>query len=182
METEQVKEVAKRLRPIIKGKTADDVIFLCIGTDRSTGDSLGPLVGTQLRKKGYQVIGDIDDPTHALNVQERWEHARKTGKYVIAIDACLGNANRVGYITAKPEPLSPGAGAGKDLGRVGHAGIYGVVNVSGYMEHIVLQNTRLSLVLKMVDIITQAITQTLKEPKAYISTYQEVAISTIEVG
>ena len=26
------------------------VIFLCIGTDRSTGDSLGPLVGHKLRK------------------------------------------------------------------------------------------------------------------------------------
>ena len=25
------------------------VIFLCIGTDRSTGDSLGPLVGHKLR-------------------------------------------------------------------------------------------------------------------------------------
>ena len=26
------------------------VVFLCIGTDRSTGDSLGPLIGYKLRK------------------------------------------------------------------------------------------------------------------------------------
>ena len=27
------------------------VVIVCIGTDRSTGDSLGPLVGTFLKKK-----------------------------------------------------------------------------------------------------------------------------------
>lgn len=28
----------------------DDVIIICIGTDRSTGDSLGPIVGYKLSK------------------------------------------------------------------------------------------------------------------------------------
>ena len=27
------------------------IVFVCIGTDRSTGDSLGPLVGTLLKEK-----------------------------------------------------------------------------------------------------------------------------------
>ena len=31
------------------------VVFLCIGTDRSTGDSLGPLIGSRLEAEG---IGD----------------------------------------------------------------------------------------------------------------------------
>lgn len=26
------------------------IVLVCVGTDRSTGDSLGPLVGTQLKK------------------------------------------------------------------------------------------------------------------------------------
>ena len=35
------------LKPIIKDKRP--IIFLCIGTDRSTGDSLGPLIGYKLQ-------------------------------------------------------------------------------------------------------------------------------------
>ena len=48
------------------------VIFLCIGTDRSTGDSLGPLVGHKLRKcrlKKAAVIGTLDKPVHAMNLE-----------------------------------------------------------------------------------------------------------------
>jgi hypothetical protein len=40
-----------------------DLMFLCIGTDRSTGDSLGPLVGTMLEEAGYpHVIGTLQYP------------------------------------------------------------------------------------------------------------------------
>ena len=48
------------------------VIFLCIGTDRSTGDSLGPLGGHKLRKcrlKKAAVIGTLDKPVHAMNLE-----------------------------------------------------------------------------------------------------------------
>ena len=34
----------------------DQVLLLCIGTDRSTGDSLGPLIGYQLRNRGLKHI------------------------------------------------------------------------------------------------------------------------------
>ena len=37
----------RELTPILKSKRV--IIFLCIGTDRSTGDSLGPLVGYKLK-------------------------------------------------------------------------------------------------------------------------------------
>ena len=33
----------------------EKVLFLCIGTDRSTGDSLGPLIGHQLYRKGLRL-------------------------------------------------------------------------------------------------------------------------------
>jgi hypothetical protein len=41
---------------------------------------------------------------------------------------------------------------------VGDYHLIGVVNVAGYMEHVVLQNTRLSLVIRMADVITEALT------------------------
>ena len=33
------------IREEMAAKGKDGIMFLCIGTDRSTGDSLGPLVG-----------------------------------------------------------------------------------------------------------------------------------------
>ncbi|MCX7773123.1 MAG: spore protease YyaC, partial [Clostridia bacterium] len=49
------------------------VVVMCIGTDRSTGDSLGPLVGDMLTKwklPGVQVYGTLDNPVHARNLEE----------------------------------------------------------------------------------------------------------------
>ncbi|WP_276322275.1 DUF1256 domain-containing protein [Cohnella luojiensis] len=44
----------------------DELTFLCIGTDRSTGDSLGPWVGTMLEEKGFtRVIGTLREPCDA---------------------------------------------------------------------------------------------------------------------
>ncbi|MNE77605.1 hypothetical protein D3C80_1739330 [compost metagenome] len=44
---------------------------------------------------------------------------------------------------------------------MGDISIYGIVNVGGFMEYMVLQNTRLSLVMRMADEIITAITQVL---------------------
>ena len=49
------------------------LVFCCIGTDRSTGDALGPMTGsflTQLVSFPFQVVGTLDNPLHALNLEE----------------------------------------------------------------------------------------------------------------
>lgn len=139
-----------------------DIVFVCIGTDRSTGDSLGPIIGSKLKKlypKNISVYGTLDVPVHALNLKETSEHIKRTHTfpYIIAIDACLGELKNVGMITLASGSLKPGAGVNKKLPEVGHLHITGIVNVGGFMEYFVLQNTRLSLVMKMADTIASAI-------------------------
>jgi putative sporulation protein YyaC len=137
--------------------TNDDVVFVCIGTDRLTGDSLGPLVGIFLCELGYEnVIGTINDPVHAVNLHERLREI-ESGKIVIAIDASLGGVDSVGTYSVIHGSIKPGAGLNKDLGEVGDYSIVGVVNVGGYMEHFVLANTRLSVVMRMARDIVDAI-------------------------
>jgi len=138
-------------------------IILCIGTDRSTGDSLGPLTGWRLTSllhdTGIEVFGTVDNPLHAQNlVQNLSAISEKTSRHpVIAVDACLGQHTNVGTVLLVQEALKPGSGVCKELPPVGDISISGIVNVGGFMELQVLQNTRLSLVLKMSQIIANSI-------------------------
>ncbi|WP_026476772.1 spore protease YyaC [Alkaliphilus transvaalensis] len=142
----------------------NEIVFLCIGTDRSTGDSLGPLIGYKLSShmKNYSntyLWGTLDDPVHAKNLQEKIDTIYKTysNPFIIAIDACLGKMDRIGFVKIGYGPLKPGAGVNKDLPSIGNIHITGIVNLSGYMEYLVLQNTRLNLVMKMADTISEGI-------------------------
>jgi len=138
-----------------------DIVVLCIGTDRSTGDCLGPLVGYKLKDlklKNVHIIGSLDEPVHAKNLEMYIDNLNVyTNPFVIAIDACLGKVDRIGFISIKEGPLTPGAGVNKKLPPVGHISITGIVNVSGFMEIAVLQNTRLSLVMNLANVISSGI-------------------------
>ncbi|MCX7709775.1 MAG: spore protease YyaC [Clostridia bacterium] len=155
------------------------VVFICIGTDRSTGDSLGPLIGYKingLKYKNFYFFGTLDEPVHAKNLQQTMKNVfeRYENPYIIAIDACLGRMDHVGYITVGEGPIKPGSGVNKDLEPVGHGHITGIVNFGGFMDFLVLQNTRLSIVMKMADIISMSIRYVLwkisNDPTAFTAT------------
>lgn len=138
------------------------VCVLCIGTDRSTGDSLGPLVGTELRREprvDAVVIGHLDRPLHAANMIEELSVVSTITPQpvVIAVDACLGSHDQVGTVVIGRGPLRPGAGVNKCLPPVGDIYVTGTVNVGGFMEYLVLQNTRLGLVFSMANVIARGL-------------------------
>jgi putative sporulation protein YyaC len=135
-------------------------VIVCIGSDRSTGDSLGPLVGRALAFKNQNnVFGTLERPVHALNVFETLDYISRNfvNPYIIAIDACLGQLSNVGMIQAMRGPVLPGAGVNKQLPPIGDFHINGVVNVSGHREYSVLQSTRLYLVSRMADVIADSL-------------------------
>lgn len=140
-----------------------DIVILCIGTDRSTGDSLGPLVGYRLAnhysKLNVNVLGTLKDPVHAKNLEEKinYVYDNITNPFIIAIDASLGRMENIGKINLYNGPIFPGAGVNKSLQPVGDISLTGIVNMSGFMEYLVLQNTRLSIVMDMADIISLSI-------------------------
>lgn len=139
-----------------------EIILLCIGSDRSTGDSLGPLVGHKLAKyplPRVTVYGTLDDPVHAANLSSKISqiNTNHTSPFIIAIDASLGTMDHVGFITVSDGPLHPGLGVNKTLPCIGDMHITGIVNFSGMMESLLLQTTRLSKVMLLADIISQSI-------------------------
>lgn len=139
-----------------------NIVFVCIGTDRSTGDSLGPLIGYKMNNIKYSNIfihGTLESPVHAKNLDQvvKSIYEQYSSPFVVAIDACLGRMDHVGYITIGDGPIKPGSGVNKDLAPVGDMHITGIVNFGGFMDFLVLQNTRLSIVMKMADVISMGI-------------------------
>lgn len=157
-------EISVQLTELIlkSDKSLRDIVVLCIGTDRSTGDSLGPIVGYKLLnhpKNNLTVYGTLDNPVHALNLCETLEMIKRnhSNPYIIAIDASLGAAEHVGYITIGTGPVKPGLGVNKSLPDVGDIHITGIVNISGCMDPMLLQTTRLKTVMKLADIISTSL-------------------------
>lgn len=142
-----------------------EIIILCIGSDRITGDSLGPLIGQQLsryRWKNIHIYGTLDAPVHALNLESTLSGIKKRhpSALILAVDASLGSQKHIGYITAGICPIHPGSGVHKNLPAVGDLYITGILNASGSFEHFLLQTTRLSFVVQMADTITDGILRT----------------------
>ena len=138
------------------------VMFLCIGTDRSTGDSLGPLVGHKLRARKLRraaVIGTLDRPVHAMNLDlySRYIRLNYPDYVVVAIDASVGSPDHVGYATLGRGALQPGLGVSKNLEAVGDISITGIVGGAGSRDPVMLQSVRLSIVMKMADCICEGI-------------------------
>lgn len=137
-------------------------VFVCIGTDLVTGDSLGPMVGSVLRCSPdfpYMVYGTLSRPVHAVNLADTMTEvaSRHPGSPVIAIDASLGTRKHLHYITIAPGSLSPGAGVNKFLGTVGDISITGIINISGEYAHMILQTTHPSTVMFMAECIAKGI-------------------------
>ncbi|MBM7855806.1 putative sporulation protein YyaC [Desulfohalotomaculum tongense] len=151
-------------------KPGRPVVLVCIGTDRSTGDCLGPLVGSKLSEIGqdfFEVYGTLENPVHGGNLEEKLDEINKCyhNPLIIAVDASLGQLDNVGCVNIATGALKPGAGVHKKLPAVGDIHITGVVNVGGFMEYMVLQNTRLNLVMQLANLISDGLLATIVEYK-----------------
>lgn len=152
------------LRQVADKHQGQDVMFICIGTDRSTGDALGPLVGTRLAQHGLQVVGTMEEPCDATNLQSRLS-ALRDHVVTVAIDACLGHPGSVGQYLVSHSSLQPAESVGLAMPEVGQYSIACVVNVNGPKPYWTLQTTSLHHVMKMADEIADAIIESfLPEP------------------
>lgn len=166
-DTYAVRKFTNTLYSLIKDNTemGANIIILCIGTDRATGDCLGPIVGYKLKKmflENVVVYGTLSQPVHAKNIEETIQTIHKTyqNPFIIAIDACLGKMDHIGYVSLGKGSINPGAGVNKTLPAVGDMYITGIVNFSGFMDMLILQNTRLHTVMGMADFIAVGIRRT----------------------
>ncbi len=138
-------------------------VILCIGSDLSVGDSLGPVAGTKLREKlqglNCHVYGTLSKPITAHEVKYMNEFLRSTHPEnpVIAIDAAVGLAGDIGLIKLAKKGIKPGSGANKRLAKVGDVSIMGIVAEHSAFNYSLFSATRLNVVYKMAEIIAEGV-------------------------
>ena len=139
-------------------------VVLCIGSDLSVGDSLGPLVGTILKNRLSQhnifVYGTLGKPITAKEVgyMNNFLCNSHPGQKIIAVDAAVGDASDIGLIKIAPKGIKPGSGADKKLARVGDVSIMGIVAEKSLFNYALFSATRLNMVYRMANIIADGIT------------------------
>lgn len=106
-------------------------VILCIGSDRVTGDALGPIVGQMLIERNVDafVYGTLARPVTALNLKENMRHIKSVhgDKKVLAIDSSVGKISDVGKIRIAFGAIAPGSADGKNLPKVGDVSITATV-------------------------------------------------------
>lgn len=142
------------------------ILFMCLGTDKITGDSLGCRVGSSLESLGYKVIGTLNEPLHASNIVTRVKQINKKDfDLLIAIDSSLGSAENVGNVYLLDQPLRPGAAVMKSLPKIGDYSMIGVVGASSFWEgYNTLRDIQKSFILEIVDSIVYVIKEAVRIP------------------
>ena len=142
-------------------------VLLCVGSDLTIGDSLGPIVGSMLKYKtqGLRVFiyGTLSMPVTAKEIPYMRTFLKETHpqSQVLAIDAAVGESGDIGLLKCLSSPLFPGAGANKKLGAIGDVSIIGIVAEKSLHNFALLNTTRLNLVYSMAEIISDSIANVL---------------------
>ena len=92
--------------------------------DRSTGDSLGPLIGSRLEAEEISnvvVIGTLEHPVHAVNLDRTLEHIEEhyPDAIIIAVDAAVGRWDHGGARDTGKRTAPPGTGRSEGACRRG---------------------------------------------------------------
>ncbi len=146
-------------------------ILICVGSDMILGDSLGPLVGTMLRRKNITsyIYGTLNYPITAKEVEYAKTYIKQMhpGSIAVAIDAAVGNSEDIGLIRVINRGLKPGLGVDKNLGVIGDISIIGIVAGKSASNYNLFNLTRLNLVFKMAEKIADGIEKYLADIKNF---------------
>lgn len=155
-------------------KKCFEIVFLCIGTDRVVGDSLGPLVGTMLEEKlekynifNISIYGTLKENICYTNVKNTLEsiNNKHNNACIIVVDAALSNEDNIGKVFVKKGKMLLGKGLYKRKIEIGDISIKAVVGknykISKY-NFSSLQNISLNVVIRLAELISDGIFEVIK--------------------
>lgn len=111
----------------------DSIVFICIGSNKVTGDCLGPLVGSYL-KSMYKatVYGDMENPINYQNAEKIMKKVENNNSesLKVIIDSALGK--NIGDIIIDDGKVEIGKGLNKNKNIYGDISIKVVVGKNYY--------------------------------------------------
>ena len=155
------------------GKEYSNIIFLCIGTDRITGDTFGPLVGYKLDilfrdTNRINVIGNLSETVCCNNINSVLNNINEQYKnpFIVSIDSALSIVpENIGRIKVSEGGLCVGSGLDKNNVHIGDMNIKGIVGRDTrkpIQNFKILQNISLNLVMRLADTVSKGIYSTIK--------------------
>lgn len=151
-------------------KKCIEVTFLCVGTDRITGDCFGPLVGSKLTKElkkcnysNINVYGSLSENLSYENINRVIQNIDKK-TIIIVIDAALSKEENIGKIFVQKSKTILGKGLEKNKIEIGDISIKSVVAKDYKIAKCnfkALQNISLNGVMRLADIVSEGIFETI---------------------
>ena len=155
----------------INEKKYSDLIFVCIGTNKIVGDSLGPIVGEilkqNLKEKNISVIGDLK---YNVNINNIHKYVRKIendyeNPYIISIDSALSRTIAPENVFIIKKGLIPGSALkrkSKEIGNIAIKGIVGKYDKNSLMNFYNLKTVDYKLILRLSKNISKIILKSIK--------------------
>ena len=166
-------EITEKLKQYINcqknNKDFLNIVILCIGTDRMTGDSFGPLVGSLLEEKleksnicNINIYGTLEKNVCYTNIHEILNliEDRHPSSCVIVIDSALSNKENIGKVIVSNEEMHIGKGLNKKKIEIGNISIKAIVGKNTKIpkyNFYTLQTVSLNEVIKLSRIVSNCI-------------------------
>lgn len=137
-------------------------IIVCIGTDRVSGDCLGPIVGHLLTGR-YRlptfVYGTLNNPITAKNAEttKLFVEQMHPDRPILAVDAGIGDCGSLGELRVINDGIYPGLALKRALPKIGTHSIVGIVCEDSYLNATLLAKTKMQLVYDMAEVIAGGI-------------------------
>lgn len=171
-----VKDFEKKISELYVESGYSNLVFLCIGTNKIIGDSVGPIVGNYLKKlqnEYLQIYGTLDDTINFINAKDVIEGIYKNleNPYLITIDAALSNSNNKGDIVLSEGYIKIGKALQKSICFYSDINIKCIVGKS-YLEKEKnikeLEKVSLAEILGMAELVATGIKNVLKKSNIYV--------------
>lgn len=161
---------------ILKSKQQNkNIIFLCIGTNLVTGDSIGPIVGTNLKNdlknitkfkselyltnRNIEVLGDMSNNISYNNIEDNIKNI-SNDNFIIVIDSALSTEDNIGKIFVHNRGLKYAESLKRKNNLIGDMSIKAVVgkNTKNRLKNFkVLKNTSTKRILAMSNFVSKGI-------------------------
>ena len=166
-----IRDFSSAFNKTILQKGGIETIFLCVGTDRITGDCFGPLVGSKLIEllkehnfSNINVYGDLEKNLNYESISKIIKNMNNNST-IIVIDAALSKKDNIGKIFVSNRKTILGKGLDKNKIEIGDISIKSVVAKDYKIPRYnfkALQNISLNGVMTLANIVAEGIFEVIK--------------------